>query len=75
MLQASKLLAERRERLNDSENQLATSAKSVVDTLKAQNEVVTASLTTLVDQQRQQNLEILRLARMEPQSIRVCLLI
>ncbi|KAF6026325.1 hypothetical protein EB796_015364 [Bugula neritina] len=69
--EASKLLAERRERLNDSENQLATSAKSVVDTLKAQNEVVTASLTTLVDQQRQQNLEILRLARMEPQGIRV----
>jgi len=67
MLQASKLLAERRERLNDSENQL--------DTLKAQNEVVTASLTTLVDQQRQQNLEILRLARMEPQGIRVRLLI
>ena len=57
--------------MSASESQLASSAQTVVDSMRVQNEAVTASLTTLVDQQRQQNLEMLRLARADPHQIQV----
>lgn len=67
-LQAARMLAERRERLSADPSSDAPPAatQSVVESLRAQSETVTQSLTALVDQQRQQNAEILRMARLSP---------
>lgn len=60
------MLTKREDVLSNVESKLSSSAHSVVNTLKAQNDAVTASLTSLVDQQRQHNMEMLRLARAVP---------
>lgn len=65
--QATRLLSEREGALSNVESKLSSSAHSVVNTLKVQSDAVTSSLTSLVDQQRQHNLEMLKLARVAPE--------